>query len=97
MSTTSCSIHRTPRFHIPSYFGSSRAIIATLLPHTSRTAAQPYIARTIRGTHTLRTRIIVVVVVVVVVVDVVVVVVDVVLTSTRIIKCLVTEQAPVLG
>ena len=77
----------------------SRAIIATPLPHTARTAAQPYIARTvIRSSHTPRTRIIVVIVVVViVVVAVVVVVVVVVLTFTRIIKSVVTGQAPVLG
>ena len=72
--------------HISDLF---RTIIATPLPHTARTAAQPYIARTIRSSHTPRTRVIDVAVVVVVVV--------VVLTLTRMIKSMVTGQAPVLG
>ena len=54
-----------------------RTIIAKPLLHTARTAVQPYIARTIRSSHTPRTRIRYVVVVVVVVVVAVVV-----LTST---------------
>ena len=48
------------------FFQSSdpfRAIIATTLPHTARTVAQPYIARTIRSSHTPRARIMVAVVV----------------------------------
>ena len=70
--------------HVPSYSDPFRAIVATPLPHTARTAAQPYIARTISSSHTPRTRIIVV---------------DVVafLTLTRIIKSVVTGQTPVLG
>ena len=43
MGATSCSMHRTVRFHTSDPF---RAIIATPFWHTARTAAQPYIART---------------------------------------------------
>ena len=43
IGATSCSMHRTARFHIPDPF---RAIIPTPLRHTARTAAQPQIART---------------------------------------------------
>ena len=51
METTSCSIHITTRLSFPLYFGFPQSTNCNT-PHRARTAAQPYIARTIRTSHT---------------------------------------------